>query len=518
LAVTRPRPDDGHRGRGDVLATLQAVGLAIFAVLPAFLTGALAVGIRAELAFGPAALGLAVAWFFVTSALSAAGLGQLVERLGLRTSLTVGAASSAVALGGIALAPRYLWLLLAMTVGGAANALAQPAVNALLSQRIPAHRLGLALGIKQSAIPAATLLGGLAVPTLVTVVGWRGTFGVAAGLAAISAVGAWLRGSPPAGGPTRVRRRLRDMPEVLSLTILSVGGLLGAAAATSLGAFLVDAGVESGLREASAGLLIALASVFGLSSRIGLGWYADRRPNRSRYGTIMALLGAGVPGYLLLTADVPSLYVLGALLAYAAGWGWPGLFHYAVVSQNTGTPAAATGVVQSGMSLGAGLGPLAFGVVAERVSYDAAWILAACLSAGAALTFFAGRRHLRRTRHTASTAHLDEVTRLRWDEGGGRRVAEGVESQHHATEHLHVTLYRAAPGRGCAPPPPARTGVVYVLAGGEAELRVAGVTSIVGSGHHLPLPALRSWGLHNRGDEPLVLAQVEHLGNREPPG
>jgi MFS family permease len=515
--LTDELPDDGRRGRGDVLATLQAVGLAIFAVLPAFLTGALAVGIRADLRFGPAALGLAVAWFFVSSALSATALGQLVERLGLRASLMAGTAASSVALVGIATAPRYAWLLVAMTIGGAANAMVQPAVNAMLSDRIPPTRLGLAFGIKQSAIPAATLLGGLAVPTLVVVVGWRGTFGVAAAFAALAALAAWFRADVAARPPARQRRRVRDMPEVLSLVILSTGGLLGAAAATSLGAFLVDAGVASGLREAWAGLLIALASVFGLLARIGLGWYADLRPTRSRYGTITVLLSIGVVGYLLLTSDVPGLYVAGALIAYTAGWSWPGLFHFAVVSQNSGTPAAATGVVQSGMSMGAGLGPLAFGIIAERAGYDAAWLLAASLSTAAALTFLAGRRHLRRTRHSASTAFLAEVDDLDWEDAPTWTLGDGVDAQLQVTDHLHVTLYRAAAGASCQPPPAPRTGVVYVLQGGEVELRIEDRTSTLAPGDHLALPANRRWGVRNGGGGTLVLAQVEHLGNRQRP-
>jgi MFS family permease len=513
---------DGTAGprRGGLSATLRAVGLAIFAVLPAFLTGALAVGIRAELDFGPAALGLAVAWFFVTSALCATPLGQLVERFGLRLSLTAGAAASAVALGGLAAAPHYVLVLAAMTVGGAANALVQPAVNALLSERIPSARLGFAFGVKQSAIPAATLLGGLAVPTLATVVGWRGTFAVAAAAAALSAAAAWFGRDVTAGASfvRGARRRVRDMPEVRSLILLSTGGFFGAAAATSLGAFLVDAGVATGLPEASAGLLMALASALGLTARISLGWYVDRRPARSRYGTIVTLLCLGVPGYVLLTSDVPALYVVGALLAYAAGWAWPGVFHYAVVSQNPVTPATATGVVQTGMSLGAGLGPLGFGVLAERAGYDAAWVLAAVLGSIAAVLFLLGRAHLRRSRRTASAAHLGEVSGLLWEPGPARPVADGIEAQDHVTANLRVTLYRAAPGARGAPPPAPRTGVVFVLGGGEVHLQVAGVATVAAEGDYLPLPSNRAWSLHNRGEGALLVAQVEHLGNSRRPG
>jgi MFS family permease len=59
-----------------------AVAVATAGVLPAFLTGGLAVQVRGELDFGAGALGVAVAMFFVTSSLMSAVMGRLVERIG----------------------------------------------------------------------------------------------------------------------------------------------------------------------------------------------------------------------------------------------------------------------------------------------------------------------------------------------------------------------------------------------------------------------------------------------------
>jgi hypothetical protein len=73
-------------GTGGVPAILSSIGMVIIAVFPAYLTGALAVGMRTDLDFGPASLGLAVSWFFVTTSLSSTSMGQVVERLGVRFS------------------------------------------------------------------------------------------------------------------------------------------------------------------------------------------------------------------------------------------------------------------------------------------------------------------------------------------------------------------------------------------------------------------------------------------------
>lgn len=83
----------------------------------------------------------------------------------------------------MAVAPSYSMLLLALALGGVANSLAQIGTNGTLAQVVPRHRRGLAFGVKQAAIPAATLLAGFALPVVGLTLGWRASFAAAAGLA-----------------------------------------------------------------------------------------------------------------------------------------------------------------------------------------------------------------------------------------------------------------------------------------------------------------------------------------------
>ena len=92
----------------------------------------------------------------------------------------------------------------------------------------------------------------------------------------------------------------------------------------------------------------------------------------------------------------------GPALAFGAGWAWPGLFNLAIVLANPASPAAATGVTQTGTYLGAVAGPLLFGFVAEHLSYGWSWTLAAVMSWMAAAAVWAGRGMLRRSRLTAA--------------------------------------------------------------------------------------------------------------------
>lgn len=390
-------PEQGiDPGSVDRLSAARAVTTAVTAVLPVFLVAALAVQIREDLSFGTAALGAVVATYFVTGALTSVPLGQAVERIRAGRAMALAASTSAAAMLAASLSRSWVQLAAALLVAGLANAMAQPAANLLLSDSIPTRRLGIAFGIKQSCVPLAALLGGLAVPTIALVVGWRWALALAGVLTAGYAAWLWLR--HPAEGGARSPRTgtLRDSEAaVSSLMFLTVGGFLGAAAATSLGAFLVDSAVATGFSPSTAGWLYAVMAWGTVTSRVALGWVVDRAPTRSRFGVIALLLSVGALGYALLASPATGLFLVGATLGFVVGWAWTGIFHYTVVTWYRRSPAAATGLAQTGLSLGAGIGPLLFGILVEQASYGAAWLTAGGVSLLAALTVLGARSHLR---------------------------------------------------------------------------------------------------------------------------
>ena len=180
-------------------------------VLPTFLVGALAVQIRGDLDFAESGLGLLSAVFFLVASVSSVGLGRVSERVGAVLALRVGAFSTAAILLAVAVLGRsYVVLLGLLTVAGVANALIQPAANLYLARAIPTSRLGFAFGVKQSAIPAGILLGGLAVPAIGLTVGWRWAF-VAAAVFAVAAALA-LPAAQPLAAPLAVPTHWRPRP------------------------------------------------------------------------------------------------------------------------------------------------------------------------------------------------------------------------------------------------------------------------------------------------------------------
>jgi MFS family permease len=311
--------DRRARSPAAVGAVLRAVAVSVLGVLPAFLVGALAVQIRADLDVGLGVFGLAAATLFTVSGSLARPGGRLVQRLGSRRGAALAAALATTSLTVIALAGSPAALMAGLAVGGLGNAVAQPSANAGVSELVTEHRLGVAFGIKQSSIPAATLLGGLAVPGVALVFGWRWAVAGAVALAVVLLLTS-LAGGRDAGqraGPApapAARAPDRGLPRG-GLVVLTVGGFLGSAAATPTGVFLVDSAVAAGMGAGAAGLLFAACSVLGLVVRIGFGWWADRHPGRSAYLFIANLLTLGTLGYALLATGAVPAFLAGGVLA-----------------------------------------------------------------------------------------------------------------------------------------------------------------------------------------------------------
>src|SRR5215217_7982942 len=364
---------------------LLAVAVATAGVVPAFLTGGLAVQIRAEFGFGEGALGLAVAVFFAASALASVASGRVVERVGSFLGMRLAAAMSAVSWWG---------LVACLVIGGLGNSISHPATHLFLARKVGEGRQGLAFGVKQAAIPAATLLAGLAVSSIATTVGWRWAF---AGCAALALCVVLLVPRGGEGGLRHVKEaRAGDVP-LTPLILLALGIGLGSAAANPLGAFTVESAVSAGIEVGVAGLLLALGSAAGVAVRVVAGHLADKM-NSGRLRLAAGMLGVGAVGFVLLASGAIPLLVLGVVLAFAAGWGWPGLFNFAIVRTNPRAPAAATGITQTGASSGAAAGPLVFGFVVEGSSFGTAWLLYGALALVAAVTILVGRHMLLRAR------------------------------------------------------------------------------------------------------------------------
>lgn len=367
-------------------ATSAAALTTTVTILPVFLVGALAVQVRAELGFTERGLGVAAAAFWFAMALSGAPGGRLAQRIGPTRAIRCSAAICAVSLIGVSTVSTLGQLIVWMVVAGAISGLGNPATDLTIAWTVPERNRGIAFGVKQSAVPLATLLAGLSVPLLVLTFGWRWAFVAAAGIALPALV---LMPAVPVRAATA---KVDGRPTGIVL-LLAVAAGLAMAAVTAMGAFFVVSADSSGLAPQDAGLLLAVGSVAGIMGRLFFAWSLANtlRP----FLAVAALMGLGGSGTALIATGASGpLLVVATMIAFGAGWGWNGIFVHAVVRANPHRPAAAMGIVVSATAAGGVAGPLLFGLAVTTGGYGVAWSACFGLFLAAGALMLVGSRRL----------------------------------------------------------------------------------------------------------------------------
>lgn len=417
--------------RGTAGTMLAASGLTVLGAIAPFLLGAQAVLLQRELGVGAAQPGLAVSVFFATAAVVTILGGRRIIALGRPGGLLL--SGLLVGLGGLglaALAHSWSQVALAMVVLGAANAACQATSNAAVATALPQGRRGLGFGIKQSAVPAAIMLGGLAVPTTTVLLGWRSTFVIIGVVGLLVAAGgaAALRQTPAPGPPEPSAEEAGparpDRAPLGPLLLCGAGITLASAGANFIGAYLATWAHDVGLTVGQAGLLMAVGSGSSVAMRILLGHRADGRHGGNLSGIAVQMLGGAACLVVIGAVPQPWAVVVFGVLAFAVGWSWPGLLLYAVSRVGRDAPAQATSVIQSGAFLGGAVGPALFGLIIDTAGFRTAWwvaagafVLAAAVTLGARAGF---RRDLRRRPPASEFGYGGGRERPRFTVGGDR--------------------------------------------------------------------------------------------------
>lgn len=381
----RPRP---------VTATAIGAAVTVVALLPVFLTSAMAVQMTADLAFGSAGLGLSVAAFRSGGAVTSVFLGRLADQMGATRAIRVAALIGVVTAIGIATTARGLWsLVFWLAIGGSSLAMAQPGANRLLMAIVDPKRLGTAFGLKQSAPPIAAMLSGAAVPLVAITVGWRWGFA----MAAVAGLALAFSLRPP---PAKERASAKDARAARSkledrgiIVLLAIGFGLGTSTSSATTTFYVASAAASGSTPQFAGTMLAIASFAAIGSRILSGIISDRIVG----GHLMlcaGLMGTGSIGIALLSSGTQTLMSVGAVIALIGVWGFNGVFWFALVRAYPTAPGRITGAVSPGGLMGSTMGPLFFGIVAERIGYQTAWLIMAGVAVVAAGVMLLGNRRL----------------------------------------------------------------------------------------------------------------------------
>lgn len=381
--------DDHHLAGSTTPATspgllrgrVVAVGLSVILAGsgPGFLLGSLAPVVGREVPYGSAELGLVVAAFYATSAVVAWPGGHVLDRFGIAAGLRctcVLTAAATLGLGLLAQSPAAL----ALCAGacGVGNGLGTPGATKLVRAHLAGRWLAGGYGAVQAGAPLGSLLAGVALPLVGVPLGWRWAF-VLVTAVAVGTLALVPKDPQPAQPSARPFARLAywgiGLPSVLIAAAIGLSSL----ACWGMVAFLVVFAVRSGMTEAAAGLLLAGVGVTGMLMRPLLGLLAGRQGGRRALAWAALVLGAAATGFLLLTVGRGWMLVAGAILAGGLGTGVAVLGTVATTESAPRAPAAAVGLMMTGLLGGGALGPLLAGLLVDGVGWQTAWVTGAIL-------------------------------------------------------------------------------------------------------------------------------------------
>jgi len=344
--------------------------------------------IKADLQLNDTQLGLlkgtAFALFYSTMAIPLAMLGDRTNRVNLiACSLTLWSAMTALC----GQAANFIQLFFFRMAVGIGEAGSTPPSHALLADYFAREKRSTVLAIYSLGVPFGTLAGLILGGWLATHYGWRATLailGIPGFLVALITkltVRELPRGSAESGGGPAARPDplfivIRELWGIPSYRIMILAGSLNAFVGYALSMWMVDFYVRTqDIPLGRIGLLMAFA--FGIGGGIGTfggGMATDRfgRRDARRYFTIPGIaMTASAPLIILcvmtssMTVSIACLFVVSGL-SYASLGPLYGLVQTLSPVHNRSLAVAFYFLFQS--LIGAGLGPLAVGIISDILS------------------------------------------------------------------------------------------------------------------------------------------------------
>lgn len=385
-----PSAEVGGARRGRLRSSLGALPVEVRALVVVAFMVALGYGIVApsiplfarQFGVGKAAAGAVISAFALTRLLTAPFVGRLVNAFGERAMLTTGIGVVSVSSLLAGFAQDYWQLLVLRGIGGVGSIMFSVSAASILIQVTPSHQRGRA----QGAWAGSFLLGMIAGPAVGTVATFslRAPFFLYAGTLVVAgalALGTLRHSEFASRQPVRtsalpLRTALRNRAYVAVLVASFAGDWAVVGARTAIVPQFVTDSLGAGTGWVYAAFLVV--SIVGGAMLLPFGRIAD---SRGRRPVIILGLLAGTIGFVLLPC-VPTL--VGLLIAMAllgvagaADSVGPGAVMGDVVAGRGGTVVA---VFQMSGDLGAVIGPVAAGWIADGFGYPATFLVSAAVS------------------------------------------------------------------------------------------------------------------------------------------
>ena len=321
-------------------------------------------------------IGLLFAAEWTGSLLTLFAWGLLTDRFGERRVLVLGLGLCGVFLIAAAETSGFAGLALLVGLASATGGSVNSASGRAVMHWFGREERGLALGIRQTAIPAGGLVAAVVLPMLDVESAFRFLGGFCLLGALAGAV--FLR-----EGPDDVAEAELTAPWTLHDSriwlLCGASGLYLVAQVALIGFVVLFLHDERGFSTGEAAAVLAAVQVGAAVLRIGAGRWSDIVRSRA---TPLRLIGLGTCGALAVATAllygptvvlVPALVVAGAL-----SMAWNGLsFTAAAELAGRARSGAAIGVQQSGLALAGAIVPVAFAAMVSSTSWRAAYALAA---------------------------------------------------------------------------------------------------------------------------------------------
>ncbi len=340
-------------------------------------------------------IGHQVSIVFAAGLLASLVAGGLLERIGptrtMQLALLLAALGLASTGGGTAAT-----LIVGAVLLGLGYPLPSPAGAEMLNRLAPEGRRNLIFSVKQMAVPAGSVLAGLALPIMAATIGWRETmFSGAIVLLLIALLLQTLRSNLDGSeGRPRGPRTFSIRPWAVlrhrSIRMLILVGFVYSTIQIGIGAYVVTLlVVDAGWSLIAAGTAAAVLQMSGVVGRLSWGIVADRVGDG--LGTI-AFIGFLMPVFAALLVLTPDGWTAVTYVALAGlggtAVGWNGVYMAEVArlaprGEVMSTTASVLALVFGGMIVG----PMLLGLVADLSGSFGTGLM--CLSATAPIVALA---------------------------------------------------------------------------------------------------------------------------------
>jgi sugar phosphate permease len=295
--------------------------------------------------------------------------GVASDRRGERVVIAVGLGTGALAMFAAASSDAYVALLAWMALAGMLGSAAVAASGRAVFGWFPRDERGLALGLRQTAVPVGAALASFSLPPLASSAGVDAALYALAGAMALAAVASaiWLRDGPRVeSAAPPAPDAVRD-PRIWRLSAASSLMIIGQIGVTSL--LVLYLYRERDWTAAHAALALGVVQLGAAAARVSAGRWSDLRDERIDPFRRLA----AVAGVLLLAASFGGPVAVPLLMAGGiAAMSWNGL-SFTAAAEISGRRQAgkAMGIQNTAMRVVAAGVPVGLGALASAVSWHA---------------------------------------------------------------------------------------------------------------------------------------------------